>query len=172
MRLRWILPMLALVLVLGGCDEAPRRAEQTPVGTPDLRLRLDSEQIGPSRTDVIITAVNVGTADVLIVIAAEIPANAGADRTRGPTGNPKVIGPAGSEVGGGADVPKVFEWEPERLRAGANLRWEIALRCNDLQPVKVVARMTSTTVGSVVESPFDPMTMEREVTCLPPHRPG
>lgn len=163
--------MLTVGLLAAAC-EAAAEPLATPTPTPELRIEIQTEQVGPSRTNVILLATNVGKTDVLVETTLTLPGNAGSDRDYSPTTRARITNEGGREVGGRAPEVKTLTWVPERLRAGVTLRWESALRCLDEQPARVSARLTSVEVGNVREAHFDDLTRNAEVTCLPPRRPG
>ncbi|MDE2902185.1 MAG: hypothetical protein OXP73_04065 [Chloroflexota bacterium] len=174
---RWLRPAtaglltLAVGLVAAAC-EATAEPLATPTPAPELRFEIQTEEIGPSRTDVILLVTNIGLTDVLVETSLTLPENAGSDRDYSPTTRAKITNAGGREVGGRAPEIKTLTWVPERLRAGVTLRWESALRCLVQEPVRVSARLTSVEVGNVREAHFDDMTKDAEVTCPPPRRPG
>jgi len=162
---------LAVGLVAAAC-EATAEPLATPTPAPELRFEIQTEEIGPSRTDVILLVTNIGLTDVLVETSLTLPENAGSDRDYSPTTRAKITNAGGREVGGRAPEIKTLTWVPERLRAGVTLRWESALRCLVQEPVRVSARLTSVEVGNVREAHFDDLTKDAEVTCPPPRRPG
>ena len=174
---RWLRPAtvglltLAVGLVAAAC-EATAEPLATPTPAPELRFEIQTEEIGPSRTDVILLVTNIGLTDVLVETSLTLPENAGSDRDYSPTTRAKITNVGGREVGGRAPEIKTLTWVPERLRAGVTLRWESALRCLVQEPVRVSARLTSVEVGNVREAHFDDLTKDAEVTCPPPRRPG
>ncbi len=158
----------ALTAAACGGGAAPDAAPTPP---PDLRLEIQTDEIGPNRTNVFVVATNVGVTDVLLQTSLVLPANAGSDRDSGPTTRAEVTNASGREVGANAREAKTLTWAPERLRAGVTLRWEAALRCFDRAPSSVAAAITSVEVGSVREAHFEDMQAERSVTCPPPRDP-
>ena len=166
----------ALVILLMGmaamtCDETIEPLA-TPTPAPELKFEIQTEEVGPSRTNVILLATNIGQTDVLVEASLTLAENAGSDRDYSPTTRAKITNEGGREVGGRARETKTLTWVPERLRAGVTLRWESALRCLVDEPVRVSSRLTSVEVGNVSEAYFDDLTKDAEVTCLPPRRPG
>ena len=144
----------------------------TPTPVPELKFEIQTEEVGPSRTNVILLVTNIGLTDVLIEATLTLPESAGSDRDYSPTTRAKITNERGREVGGSARDTKTLTWVPERLRAGVTMRWESALRCLVEEPMRVFARLTSVEVGNVREAHFDDVTKEAEVTCPPPRRPG
>ena len=144
----------------------------TPTPTPELKFEIETEEVGPSRTNVILIVTNIGLTDVLLETSLTLPESAGSDRDYSPTTRATITNEGGREVGGRARESKTLTWVPERLRAGVTLRWESALRCLVEEPMRVSARLTSVEVGNVREAHFDDLTNEAEVTCPPPRRPG
>ena len=168
---RWLV-FLVLVALLSACGESGAAGELTPTPQPELRLTIDTRDVGPGRTDVAIEAGNVGSVDVLVVVSARLDANAGVDRNSGPTERATPSAADGTEIGGLTHAPKLLEWVPERLRSGSALTWSIAVRCLDENETSVVAEMRSTTVGSVREAEFEPISARLRFQCPPPRRPG
>lgn len=162
---------LAVGLVAAAC-EAAAEPLATPTPAPEIRFELQTEEVGPSRTNVILLVTNIGLTDVLVETSLTLPENAGSDRDYSPTTRAKVTNAGGREVGGRAPEVKTLTWVPERLRAGVTLRWESALRCLVQEPMRVSARLTSVEVGNVREAHFEDLTKDAEVTCPPPRRPG
>ncbi len=173
-RARLLLAALAVSALglLAACGDAADAGAGGPAPAPDIRLKADTDDVGPSRTDVVVTATNVGTADVLAVLEVDLEANVGADRNNGPTTRATVTDREGQEVSANVREPKTLSWVPERIRAGATLTWQIAVRCSDQLPTTVTSRLEQTTVGSVRESDFDPLTEQVTFTCPPPRLPG
>ena len=173
-RARLLLAALVVSAVglLAACGDVADSRETGPDPAPDVRLQADADDVGPSRTDVIITATNAGTAHVLAVLGADLEANVGADRNNGPTTRATVTDGKGREVSANVREPKTLTWVPERIRAGATLTWQIAVRCTDQNPTTVTARLEQTTVGSVRESDFEPLTERVTFSCPPPRPPG
>ena len=165
-----LLAMLLIGLTAVACDAAVEPLA-TPTPAPELRLEIQTEQVGPNRTNVILVVTNIGLTDVLVETALTLPENAGSDRDYSPTTRATITNEGGREVGGSARETKTLTWVPERLRAGVTLRWESALRCLVQEPVRVSARLTSVEVGNVREAHFDDVTKEAEVTCPPPRPP-
>ena len=166
-----LLAVLLIGLAAGGCD-ATEGPLATPTPTPELRFEIQTEEVGPNRTNVILVLTNVGQTDVLVETTLTLPENAGSDRDYSPTTRAKITNEGGREVGASAREIKTLTWVPERLRAGVTLRWESALRCLVAEPVQVSARITSVEVGNVREAHFDDLTKDAEVVCPPPRRPG
>ena len=173
-RLAPAVALMAILLMALAAADCAATAEPlaTPTPAPELKFEIQTEQIGPSRTDVILLATNIGQTDVLVETSLNLPENAGSDRDYSPTTRAKVTNEGGREVGGRAPEAKTLTWVPERLRAGVTLRWESALRCLVDEPVQVSAMITSVEVGNVREAHFDDLAKNAEVTCLPPRRPG
>ena len=173
-RLRSAVAALALLAVgLGGLDcNGSVEPLATPTPAPELKFEIQTEEAGPSRTNVILLVTNIGLTDVLIETSLTLPENAGSDRDYSPTTRAKITNDGGREVGGRARETKTLTWVPERVRAGVTMRWESALRCLVDEPTRVSARITSVAVGNVREAHFEDLTTEAEVTCLPPRRPG
>ena len=173
-RLRTCLATLALIAVglVGLACNGNVEPLATPTPAPELRFEIETEEVGPSRTNVILVVTNVGQTDVLIEATLTLPANAGSDRDYSPTTRAKITNEGGREVGGSARETKTLTWVPERLRAGVTMRWESALRCLVEESMRVSARLTSVEVGNVREAHFDDVTKDAEVTCPPPRRPG
>ena len=173
-RLRSGLAMLALLvggLAALACDGSVEPLA-TPTPAPELKFEIQTEEVGPNRTNVILLATNIGQTDVLLETSLTLPENAGSDRDYSPTTRAKITNEGGREVGGSARETKTLTWVPERLRAGVTLRWESALRCLVQEPVRVSARLTSVEVGNIREAHFDDVTTEAEVTCPPPRPRG
>lgn len=166
-----LLAILLMGLAAADCAAAVEPLA-TPTPAPELKFEIQTEQVGPSRTNVVLVATNIGLTDVLVETSLTLPENAGSDRDYSPTTRAKITNEGGRETGGRAREIKTLTWVPERLRAGVTLRWESALRCLVHEPVRVSARITSVEVGNVREAHFDDLTKEAEVTCLPPRRPG
>ena len=173
-RPRSVLAALAVLVIglLAACGGVADSGEAGPESAPDIRLQADADDVGPSRTDVIITATNAGTAHVLAVLDVDLEANVGADRNNGPTTRAIVTDREGREVSASVREPKTLTWVPERIRAGATLTWQIAVRCTDRNPTTVTARLEQTAVGSVRESDFEPITERVTFSCPPPRPPG
>lgn len=165
------LALLAVGLLALACD-ATAEPLATPTPAPELKFEIQTEQVGPSRTNVILLATNIGQTDVLVETTLTLPENAGSDRDYSPTTRARITNEGGREIGASARETKTLTWVPERLRAGVTLRWESALRCLVEEPLRVSARITSVEVGNVREARFDDLTTDAEVTCLPPRRPG
>ena len=163
--------ILSMALAAITCDGTVEPLA-TPTPAPELKFEIQTEEVGPSRTNVILLATNIGQTDVLVETSLTLAENAGSDRDYSPTTRAKITNDGGREVGGGAREVKTLTWVPERLRAGITLRWESALRCLVDEPMRVSARITSVEVGNVREAYFDDQTKEAEVTCLPPRQPG
>lgn len=168
--------LTALVLLVVGLTSLACNGNVEPLATPtpapELTFEIQTKEVGPSRTDVILLVTNVGLTDVLIETALTLPENAGSDRDYSPTTRAKITNQGGREIGASARETKTLTWVPERLRAGVTLRWESAMRCLVEEPVRVSARLTSVEVGNVREAHFDDIAKEAVVTCLPPRRPG
>ncbi len=175
-RRRLALVVASLAILLTGLAAADCAGTMEPLATPtpapELKFEIQTEQVGPSRTNVILLVTNIGLTDVLIETTLTLPENAGSDRDYSPTTRAKITNESGREIGASARETKTLTWVPERLRAGVTLRWESALRCLVEEPVRVSARITSVEVGNVREAHFDDLTQESDVTCLPPRRPG
>ncbi len=173
-RLASAVASLAILLTALAAADCNGTAEPlaTPTPAPELKFEIQTEEVGPSRTNVILLATNLGQTDVLVESSLTIAENAGSDRDYSPTTRAKITNEGGREVGGRARETKTLTWVPERLRAGVTLRWESALRCLAEEPVRVSARITSVEVGNVREAHFDDLTADAEVTCPPPRRPG
>lgn len=169
-----VVALLAILLMALAAADCAATAEPlaTPTPAPELKFEIETEEAGPSRTNVILVVTNIGLTDVLLETSLTLPENAGSDRDYSPTTRAKITNAGGREVGGRAPEVKTLTWVPERLRAGVTLRWESALRCLVHEPIRVSARITSVEVGNVSEAHFDDLTKEAEVTCLPPRRPG
>ena len=146
--------------------------KQKGASLPELKLGMQAKEIGPSRTDVVLTVTNVGQVDVLLVPRLTLPANAGSDRDYGPTTRANTVDAGGGEIAPTARVVKTMTWVPERLRAGVTLTWAVALRCYDRQPMTVGALVKSVQVGGVREAPFDDLITNISVTCRPPVSAG
>ena len=142
--------------------------KQEDFSRPELKLGMQPKEVGPSRTDIVLTVTNVGLVDVLLAPRLTLPANAGADRDSGPTTRAATVDAEGREIAPTARVPKTMTWVPERLRAGVTLTWRVALRCYDRQPMTVGALVKSVQVGGVREAPFEDLTTNLSVTCRPP----
>lgn len=174
MRLRSCLAgmlILAVGLVAAACESAVEPLA-TPTPTPELRFEIQTEEVGPSRTNVVLVVTNIGQSDVLVEASLTLPESAGSDRDYSPTTRAKITNEGGREVGGRTPETKTLTWVPERLRAGVTLRWESALRCLIEETLRVSARLTSVEVGNVREAHFEDLTRDAEVTCPPPRRPG
>ena len=139
---------------------------------PELKLDMHAKEIGPGRTDVVLTVTNVGLVDVLLTPRLTLPANAGSDRDYGPTTRASTVDAEGREIARSSRVVKTMTWVPERLRAGVTLTWGVALRCFDRQPMTVAALIKSVQVGGVREAPFDDLVTNLSVTCRPPVSTG
>lgn len=173
---RLALSVASLAILLTGLAAADCAGTVEPLAAPtpapELKFEIQTEEVGPSRTNVILLVTNIGLTDVLVETSLTLSENAGSDRDYSPTTRAKITNAGGREVGGRAPEIKTLTWVPERLRAGVTLRWESALRCLDQEPVRVSARLTSVEVGNVREAHFDDLTEDAEATCPPPRRPG
>lgn len=173
---RLALTVASLAILLTGLAAADCAGTVEPLAAPtpapELKFEIQTEEVGPSRTNVILLVTNIGLTDVLVETSLTLSENAGSDRDYSPTTRAKITNAGGREVGGRAPEIKTLTWVPERLRAGVTLRWESALRCLDQEPVRVSARLTSVEVGNVREAHFDDLTEDAEATCPPPRRPG
>ena len=163
--------LLAVALAAMTCDGTVEPLA-APTPTPELKFEIQTEEVGPSRTNVILLVTNIGLTDVLVEASLNLPESAGSDRDYSPTTRAKVTNEGGREVGASARESKTLTWVPERLRAGVTLRWESALRCLVDEPMRVSAKLTSVEVGNVKEAHFDDVLQDAEVTCPPPRRPG
>ena len=84
----------------------------TPTPAPELKFEIQTEQVGPSRTNVVLVATNIGLTDVLVETSLTLPENAGSDRDYSPTTRAKVTNEGGREVGGRAPEVKTLTWVP------------------------------------------------------------
>tara|TARA_Y100000588_G_scaffold355696_2_gene411200 strand:+ start:199 stop:756 length:558 start_codon:yes stop_codon:yes gene_type:complete len=167
---------LAIAVVMGvwglmACSASNdiKREDSSP---PQLKLGMQAKEIGPGRTDIVLTVTNVGLVDVLLAPTLTLPANAGSDRDYGPTTRANTVDGEGREIASTTRVIKAMTWVPERLRAGVTLTWGVALRCYDRQPITVGALVKSVQVGGVREAPFDELSRNLPVSCRPPVSAG
>jgi hypothetical protein len=158
---------IVVILCLSAACSALEDPEQGVPPRPELQVDMQAEEIGPSRTDILLKVTNVGVVDVLLVPRLTLAANAGSDRDYGPTTRAEIRDIEGREIASTARAVKTMTWVPERLRAGVTLTWGVALRCFDAEPITVGALIKSVRVGGVSEAPFDDLTSSLAVTCRP-----
>ena len=161
---------LAWVLLLA-CGSIEHVAVQR-VSEPELRLDIQTDDVGPSRTDLRVVLTNVGLEDVLVETSLTLSANAGSARDSSPTRPAKITNENGREVGGNASEPKTMVWMPERLRAGTTLTWVVAVRCLGRDAVDIGVRARSVEVGGVSEAPFEDLVRDVQIKCPAPRPPG
>ena len=65
-----LLAMLLIGLTAVACDAAVEPLA-TPTPAPELRLEIQTEQVGPNRTNVILVVTNIGLTDVLVETALD-----------------------------------------------------------------------------------------------------
>jgi hypothetical protein len=163
---------VALAVLLGACGEPAGAPEATATAEPELSLTMEARDVGPRRIDVLIDAVNLGEVDVLVVLSARADAAAGVERTSGPTNRAVPTDDEGKEIASLSREPKSLEWAAERLRSGSALSWSIAVRCLDEHEAVIEAELRSTTVGSVREAHFEPVSTSLSFTCPSPRTQG
>lgn len=166
----FVLVLLAWVLLFA-CG-AIEQVEVPPSSEPELRLDIQTDDVGPSRTDVRVLMTNVGSEDVLVETSLTLSANAGSARDSAPTRPAKITNENGREVGGNAPERKTMLWVPERLRAGTTLTWIVAMRCLGRDAVDIGVRVRSVEVGGVSEAVFEDLVRDVQIKCPLPRPPG
>lgn len=165
----WRLPRFALLaaiaLAVVGCAGELSDAVVEQVGEPDLRLDVRQDRVGPVRSRISLMLTNAGTVDVLVIVSAWVDSAVGTERSQGPTTRARIIDGDGREISGLAPSAKRLEWVAERVKAGATLQWEVALRCLTQADGNVAVEVRPTTVGSVQEAGFDPISGDVPVAC-------
>jgi hypothetical protein len=166
----FVLMLLAWVLLLA-CGSV-EHVDGLSRPEPELRLDIQTDDVGPSRTDVRVLMTNVGSEDVLVEASLTLPGNAGSARDSGPTRPAKIMNENGREVGGNTAEPRTMIWVPERLRAGTTLTWVVALRCLGRDAVEIGVRVRSVEVGGVSEAVFEEVVGDAQIKCPLPRVPG